>query len=85
MFSSMIDAEIQSQRRAELLREAKLRHALREAEQNPSTVQERWLNLIADLLIKSGTQIKSRYQPSSTPTSEVTPREANAATSPVLF
>lgn len=67
MFEPMLDARVVEQRKQDMLREARLHHIRREMLGNRRALYRRWLALMADLMIASGTQLKQRYDESQTP------------------
>lgn len=62
MFEPMMNSLIVAQRRKELLREARLRQLCRDALGDRQALYQRWLTLLADVLISGGTRLKHRYE-----------------------
>ncbi len=62
MFEPMLDARIVAHRRKELLRQARLHQLSREALGDRQSLYQRWLTLLADVLISGGTRLKHRYE-----------------------
>ena len=66
-----LEPQFMEARKADLLREAKLRHAVREAQHDPARM-DRFLAMIGDLLVEGGTRLQKRAMSSrSTPTAHV--------------
>jgi hypothetical protein len=61
MFSPMLDARVVEQRKQEMLRQARLHSIRREMLGNRRALYRRWLAMVADLMITSGTHLKQRY------------------------
>lgn len=62
MFTTQYEIDHANQRRDALMREAKLRHLIREAQSDPAMMRERWLAMLGDLMITSGQKLKARYE-----------------------
>ena len=62
MDDPMLHGDIVAQRRQDMLRQARLHHIRRTALGNRDMLGRRWLAMVADLLIASGTQIKHRCE-----------------------
>lgn len=61
MFDPMLDSRVVEQRKQDLLRHARLQHMRRELLGRPRLLHQRWLAMVADLMICRGTQLKQRY------------------------
>lgn len=65
MFSYDNEFRATEQRKQNLLREAKLNHLAREAQRDQSKMHERFMTLLADLMISGGSRLKERYNNAS--------------------
>ena len=61
MFDPMLDARVVEQRKQDLLRQARLHHMRRELLTNRRLLHRRWMAMMADLMIASGTRLKARF------------------------
>ena len=64
MFDPMLDTRVVEQRKQDMLRQARLHHVRREMLGNRPALYRRWLAMMADLMITSGTHLKRRYDES---------------------
>jgi hypothetical protein len=62
MFDPMLEARVVEQRKQDMLRQARLEHTRRELLGCPRALHQRWLAMVADLMVRSGTQLKRRYE-----------------------
>ena len=67
MFDPMLDARVVEQRKQDLLRHARLQQVRRELLGCPTALHARWLAMLADLMIRSGMQLRRRYEPARSP------------------
>jgi hypothetical protein len=67
MFDPMLDARVVEQRKQDMLRQARLEHVRRELLGCPRMLHQRWLAMVAEVMIRRGTQLKRRYDPAQTP------------------
>jgi hypothetical protein len=67
MFDPMLDARVVEQRKQDMLRQARLHHIRREMLMNRGLIHRRWMALVADLMIASGTRLKARFEEKPAP------------------
>lgn len=64
MFDPMLDTRVVEQHKQDLLRQARLHHIRRELLGHRRAFYQRWLAMMADLMISSGNRLKQQYDES---------------------